>query len=252
MIVIKILGLLIGGIVVFILLAFIRSIFLICKRPIRNIYNERKAEGHFCNYYDLPYKTIDFLLAFEDRNFFIHNGYDIQAIKNAFWFNIKSKSIKHGGSTITQQLIKNLYFNFKQRFSRKICELFISIYAEKKLSKIEIIELYLNIIYYGNEVYGLYDASLYYFNKKYQDLSVNQIFFLLSFLSAPTAANPYTHPNRFVAIRNKKVNQVLWLAPDRNYRKIILKKDIENLDPELIKRDVDKLNVKMVNEKYGV
>lgn len=239
-------------IAVFILFCAIRSFFIIIKAPIENIYKSRKLSGNFCNYYDLPYKTIDFLLAFEDSHFFEHKGYDLNAIKNAFWFNIRTKQIKHGGSTITQQLVKNLYFKFDHSFVRKLCELFVSIHIERKLTKIQIIELYLNIIYFGNEIYGLYDASKYYFDKNYKELTVNQIFLLLSFLSAPTTGNPYNNPDIFISLRNKKVKQVLWIGADKEYPKEIINYNENNLDPELIKRPISKTEIKMKNEKYGI
>lgn len=242
---------LILSILIFVLATFINSCILLNKRPIRYLYNKRKNDGNYSYYYDLPYKTIDIVLALEDRNFFTHNGYDLEAIKNAFLFNFKVKKITIGGSTITQQLAKNLYLSFKQTFFRKLTEFFITLRIEKELDKTEILELYLNIIYYGNEVYGLYNAAEYYFNKRYQDLTVNQLFLLLSFLSAPTAGNPYTNPDIFLKLRNKKVKQVLWLGQDRNYAKKISSYDIDCLDPELVIHETNSYDIKMKNDKYG-
>lgn len=239
-------------IVLFIIYCLLKTFFLVTYRPIRKLYEKRKNEDNYSEFSKLPYKTIDFVLALEDARFFYHPGYDIEAIKKAFKRNIKAKRIKYGGSTITQQLAKNLYFGFKPYPSRKIAELFISIYIEKNLNKVEIFELYLNVIYYGNGQYGLYDASKYYFNKNYQDLSVNQIFFLICLLSAPTTANPLANPEMFVRIRNRKICQVLWIGDDKKYISIIKGYGQDNLDPELIvHNNIPNMEIKMINEKYG-
>lgn len=237
---------------IFVVFCLLRAFFLVFKRPITHLYNKRRQEENYCEFNKLPYKTIDFVLALEDAHFFAHPGYDIEAIKNAYRRNIKARRIIFGGSTITQQLAKNLYFRFEPRISRKLSELFITIYIEKKLSKIEIFELYINVIYYGNNQYGFYDASKYYFNKNYQDLTVNQTFFLICLLSAPTTANPLVNPTLFVRLRDKKICQVLWIGEDKKYIDIIKGNDINNLDPELQKsnQNISK-QVKMINEKYG-
>ena len=239
--------------IIFISHCLLNALFLISKRPISYLYNKRKQEENYCEFNKLPYKTIDFVLALEDAHFFSHHGYDIDAIKNAYRRNIKARKMIFGGSTITQQLAKNLYFKFEPRISRKLSELLISIYIEKKLSKIEILELYLNVIYYGNNQYGFYDASKYYFNKNYQDLTVNQSFFLICLLSAPTVANPLVNPETFVRLRDKKLCQVLWIGEDKKYIDIIKGNDINSLDPELQKSNENiSKQVKMINEKYGL
>lgn len=222
------------------------------KRPITKIYEKRRKEENYCYINKLPYKTIDFVLALEDAHFFNHPGYDIEALKRALKRNIREKRIVFGGSTITQQLAKNLYFKFEPKIFRKLCELMVAIQIEKNLNKIEILELYLNVIYYGNNIYGLYDASRFYFNKDYYDLNVNQIFFLICLLSAPTTANPLLNPDIFVRIRNKKICQVLWLNDDKKYVEIIKNHTEDNLDEELQKQTISKnLEIKMINEKYG-
>lgn len=236
----------------FILYCLLNAFFLVKRRPIKDLYEKRRNEDNYCEFDKLPYKTIDFALALEDARFFYHPGYDIEAIKRAFKRNLKAKRILFGGSTITQQLAKNLYFSFEPYPSRKLAELFIAIYIEKNLNKTEILELYLNVIYYGNDQYGLYDASKYYFNKNYQDLSVNQLFILMCLLSAPTTANPLINPEMFVRIRNKKICQVLWTGDDKKYIGIIRGYGPDNLDPELQIHDINSnIKIKMINEKYG-
>lgn len=252
MIVLYIVSAIIASIVVFMLIIILRTLFLITQRPIEHLYKRRSSESNYCKYNEWPYKTIDIVLALEDARFFNHHGYDIDAMKRAFRRNLRERRVVFGGSTITQQLAKNLYLNFDRQISRKLIELFISIYIERKLSKIEILELYLNVIYYGNNQYGIYNASKFYFNKECRDLSINQIFLLLCTLSTPTVANPLVNQEKFFKIKNTKLCQVLWTGNDKKYISLIENYGPDNLDPDLQKHDIiNNDNVRMSNEEYG-
>ena len=252
MIVLYIVSAIIASIVVFMLIIILRTLFLITQRPIEHLYKRRSSESNYSKYNEWPYKTIDIVLALEDARFFNHHGYDIDAMKRAFRRNLRERRVVFGGSTITQQLAKNLYLNFDRQISRKLIELFISIYIERKLSKIEILELYLNVIYYGNNQYGIYNASKFYFNKECRDLSINQIFLLLCTLSTPTVANPLVNQEKFFKIKNTKLCQVLWTGNDKKYISLIENYGPDNLDPDLQKHDIiNNDNVRMSNEEYG-
>jgi len=102
-----------------------------------------------------------------------------------------------GGSTITQQLAKNMYFSFRKTFKRKIAELFVARKLEKVLDKEEILDLYFNIIYYGMEQYGIRDACRFYFQKHPSEVSVNQALTLGCLLPAPTMYNPLNENGYF-------------------------------------------------------
>jgi membrane peptidoglycan carboxypeptidase len=104
--------------------------------------------------------------------------------------NIGAKKIVYGASTITMQLAKNLYFRFTHSFLRKAAEIIIALALERKLGKERILELYINIIYFGNGVYGISDAARFYFSKPVADLSLNQMFMLACMPSAPTIIHP--------------------------------------------------------------
>ncbi len=133
---------------------------------------------------------LDALVAIEDNRFYKHGGVDIKSIVRATIANIKAKSIIQGGSTITQQLAKNLFLDGDQDMSRKISEIIIARKIEKLYSKEEILELYANVVYYGNGYYGINDASYGYFNSSPKNLTLNQGSLLAGLLQAPNSYNP--------------------------------------------------------------
>lgn len=238
-------------IVAFILAAFFMSLILRLKRPIRKLYDKRIAEGDFCKYSALPHKTIDCILAMEDINFFEHKGYDPKAIQRAFQKNLKQKKIVMGGSTITQQLAKNLYYKFDRHFFRKFSEFFTALYIERNLSKTEILELYLNVIYYGNGIYGLNNAARFYFDKDCPELDVTQLFCILALLSSPTEANPLSNQEAFYKLRNKKVSQLIWLGKEKEYVQLITDNSDGIFDYAIKKHGIQTMGKPiMINEKY--
>ena len=105
------------------------------------------------------------VVAVEDRRFYDHNGVDPIAIARAVWVNLRTGSLAEGGSTLTQQLAKNLYFTQEKKFTRKVAEVFTAWDLERRYTKDEILELYINSIYYGEGYYGIYSASRGYFGK---------------------------------------------------------------------------------------
>ena len=109
------------------------------------------------------------------------------SIGRAIEKNIKAKRLVEGGSTITQQLAKNMYFNFDKKFSRKIAELFVAFDLESKYKKQEILSMYINVIYFGNGYYGLNEASNGYFDKSVDKLTFDEITLLAGLPNAPSA-----------------------------------------------------------------
>lgn len=130
-------------------------------------------------------KNIDILLAIEDQSFYQHSGFNVGRIFKTIFSNLKNQK-SEGASTITQQYIKNVYFSNKKTFSRKIKELYYAIKLEQAVPKNQILEGYLNCIYFGNDIYGIADASKYYFNKDYTMLSIQEMTTLVALLNAPT------------------------------------------------------------------
>ncbi len=121
----------------------------------------------------------------EDGNFFEHNGFDTEAIKNAIKENWKRKRFAFGGSTISQQLAKNLYLSASKNPLRKIREFFIALKLERELSKDRILELYLNVVEWGKGIYGAEAASRHYFGEPAAYLNKEQAAFLAAILPKP-------------------------------------------------------------------
>lgn len=123
----------------------------------------------------------------EDHRFYRHSGIDYISTGRALINNVLSGKIVSGGSTITQQLAKNMYFSFEKKFSRKVAELIVAKKLESMLTKEEILELYLNIIYYGNGYYGIKEASNGYFGIEPNSLSNEQSIVLAGIPQSPNA-----------------------------------------------------------------
>ena len=136
-----------------------------------------------------PYKSISndlkrAVIAAEDDKFIQHHGYDWESIENAIYKNLKQKK-KVGGSTISQQLTKNLFLNSEKKISRKLNEFVITFFIEMILSKKRILEIYLNVIEWGNKTYGVHAASKKYFSIKPSDLNALQSAKLASMINNP-------------------------------------------------------------------
>ena len=126
------------------------------------------------------------VIAIEDRRFYSHKGIDIISIIRSTYVNLVNKSLDYGGSTITQQVGRNIYFTQEKSPVRKIAEMFVAFDLEKNYSKDEILELYLNIIYFGKGYYGIKDSSYGYFNKSPKELSFYEATYLAGLPNAPS------------------------------------------------------------------
>ena len=177
-----------------------------------NIMSKLKGEKdvYYIKYNDIPQVAVDAITSIEDKNFFKHKGYDLKAIIRAGVAYIKNKGvITQGGSTITQQLARNIFLSFEESWQRKAREIFIAIELEKKYTKKEIMEFYLNNIYFANGYYGIQSASLGYFGKGVNSLSLSQITFLLSIPNSPTRYNPYENIEGTLARRDRILDQMV-------------------------------------------
>ena len=125
------------------------------------------------------------LILSEDASFYSHKGFDWFEIKESFMRNIVEWKFARGGSTLTQQLAKNLYLKPDKSFSRKFKEFFISKQIEKRLSKSQILEKYVNVVEFGKGIYGLKPASRHYFSKSPEDLNILESLYLVSLLPSP-------------------------------------------------------------------
>lgn len=134
--------------------------------------------------------TINAFIAKEDKRFYSHSGFDTVRIFGALKNNLLAGEIVEGGSTITQQLVKNTHTNSERTLNRKIKEIKLATELEKIYSKSEILEMYLNNIYFGNNCYGISDASLTYFGKSASNLTLPESAILAGLISAPSVYNP--------------------------------------------------------------
>jgi len=151
---------------------------------------EVKNKENFTSLSDLPDYYKKAVVAIEDHRFYSHGGVDIIATSRALLDNILSMELKGGGSSITQQVAKNLCFTQEQTLTRKIAELFVVRHLEKDYSKDDILELYINNMYFGNGYYSIYEASAGYYDKEPKDLTLYEATLLAGVPNAPSAYAP--------------------------------------------------------------
>lgn len=151
---------------------------------------------------ELPSFVPQSFVSIEDKDFYKHHGLNYKRIVKAFFNNIKSRSMKEGASTISQQLIKNTHLSNEKTLSRKINEMALSKELERNFSKDEIMETYLNVIYFGSGAYGLENASQIYFGKPATDLKIEESALLAGLIKSPRTYSPILNPENCLKRRN--------------------------------------------------
>ncbi|MDP3710437.1 MAG: transglycosylase domain-containing protein, partial [bacterium] len=154
---------------------------------------------------EIPESVKSATLAAEDINFYNHSGIDMQGILRAIFSNLKSGRLAQGGSTITQQLIKSSLLSPEKTFSRKIREQILALLLERKYSKDEILEMYLNQVPYGSNAYGIESAARTYFAKGVKDLNINEAAALAAMTKAPSYYSPYGSNKEELYHRKNKI-----------------------------------------------
>jgi len=162
---------------------------------------------------DLPPHVKNAFIAVEDKRFYSHNGIDFKRILGAALNNLKNMRFKEGASTISQQLIKNTHLSSEKTLSRKLKEIKLTFILERRYTKDEILQTYLNTIYFGGGAYGIENAAIHYFNKQAKDLSVSEAATLAAIIKAPTRYSPFKNLNE----ATKRRNTVLALMYDQGY-----------------------------------
>ena len=142
----------------------------------------------------IPDHTRKALLAIEDHDFYKHGALDITGIARAAFANLKAGEVQQGGSTLTQQMVKNVFLSSEQTFTRKAEEAILATRVEQKYSKDEILEIYFNTTYFGAGAYGIWDAAKKYFGKEPAKLTLPESAMLAAMPYAPSALNPYENP----------------------------------------------------------
>ena len=150
------------------------------------------------------------VVAAEDRRYYSHGAVDIMGFSRAMYNNIISLKLKEGGSSITQQLSKNIFLDQKTELERKIKELFYAIELEKRYSKDDILELYVNTSYFGAGYYGIGPATKGYYDKIPEKLNLNEIAFLAGVPNAPSVYNPYEHYELALQRRNIVLRKMVY------------------------------------------
>lgn len=189
----------------FLLLIVIISIFFIIgfsyysnalkEKPLISRVEEITKQKNFIDFQDLPDNYINAVIAVEDHRYYEHGAIDLIGIARAFYTNIRDGEFDEGGSTITQQVAKNVVFNQDKNIVRKIGEIFAAYDLEKNYSKDEIFTLYVNSSYFGEGYYCIYDASMGYYNKNPKDLTLAEASMLAGIPNAPSVYAPTVNPD---------------------------------------------------------
>ena len=171
--------------------------------PAAQLYETLSARPGFTTCDAIPQTYIDAVIAVEDSRFELHHGVDPVAIVRALWTDLRTRSLAEGGSTLTQQLAKNIYFTQEKRFARKAAELFAALDIEKHCSKQQIFEMYVNTIYFGSGCYGIAEAAEGYFGKTPAELTSAECVLLAGLPNAPSAYSPHSSPE--LALKRSQV-----------------------------------------------
>jgi penicillin-binding protein 1B len=162
---------------------------------ITGLYDRIWQERRVVKLSEVPPLLIQAILAIEDERFYRHYGVDPVSVLRAIWINLRSGGVVQGGSTLTQQLMKNFFLSDERTFNRKVKEAIMALIAERKYSKNEILENYLNEIYLGQRgsqgIFGVWEASQLYFSKPLSDLTVGEVALLAGLIRAPNRLSPY-------------------------------------------------------------
>jgi len=193
------------------------SVFRLEPQLIGKIYPEHNEDRVLVPYDEVPVFLVDALVAVEDRYFYRHFGIDLKGILRAIISNITSGGLRQGGSTLTQQLVKNYFLTRDRTFSRKINEVIMAILLEQHYSKAEIMSAYINEIYLGQHgargVHGFGTAAEYYFSRPLNELKMEEISLLVALVRGASYYNPRKHPERAL----KRRNLILSLMQDQGY-----------------------------------
>lgn len=168
-----------------------------------------EKDVYYLEYDEIPAYATAAMVSIEDKKFYRHNGIDVKAILRAVKAMIENGEVTQGGSTITQQLARNVFLNQDVKWERKVEEMFIAVELEKIYSKDKIMEFYMNNIYFGNGYYGIQAASKGYFNTDVNNLSLSQIAFLCAIPNNPTLYDPIEHSENTIKRRDRILSNML-------------------------------------------
>ena len=190
---------------IFLLIIIICSIFFLIghsyyskalkEKPLISRVDEITQRENFVKFEDMSSYYRNAVISVEDHRFYDHGPVDFIAIARAFFTNVKNGELQEGGSTITQQVAKNVIFSQEQSWLRKLGEIFAAYDLEKNYTKNEIFELYVNTAYFGDGYYGICDASYGYYKKSPRDLNLDEASMLAGVPNAPSVYAPTVNPD---------------------------------------------------------
>ena len=164
------------------------------EKPLISRVEEITNKEHYIPFDQLSENYLNAVVAVEDHRYYDHGPIDFIAIARAIYTNLRDNEFDEGGSTITQQVAKNVVFNQDKSIVRKLGEVFAAYDLEKNYSKNEILALYVNSSYFGDGYYGIYDASMGYYKKEPKDLNLDEASMLAGVPNAPSVYAPTVNP----------------------------------------------------------
>lgn len=179
------------------------------KMPLNDKITTIRQKEDYTKIDDMPQIYLKAVVSVEDHRFYKHFGIDVISIGRAFVNDIKKMKFVEGGSTITQQLAKNIYFTQDKKIVRKVAEIFMAFSIESNYNKDEILELYLNTSYFGNGFYSVKSASLGYFNKLPKDMNDSESIMLAGIPNAPSLYNPIQNKNLAIERQRQVINKMI-------------------------------------------
>lgn len=206
-------------------------------KKLREVTGEK--EVYYKTYDEIPAYFVEAMVSVEDRRFYEHHGVDYEGIARAAYILFKNDgNITQGASTITQQLARGVFLTNEVSYERKIKEIFIAWELEKKYTKQEILEYYLNTIFFSNGYYGIGAAAKGYFNKDLDELSVSEVAFLCSIPNSPTYYDPRRNYDHTIERRNKILKDMYKQGYLNDVElQMALDEDIKLAEPEQISHD---------------
>lgn len=172
------------------------------------IFDDTQIASNYEKLSNMPPYVYQAFVSIEDKDFYKHKGINPKRILKATFTNLKTRSFNQGASTITQQLIKNTHLSSEKTIDRKVKEIILSFRLEKQMTKEDILTNYLNVIYFGNNCYGISSASEYYFSKPCFDLTLEEGALLAGMIKSPNIYSPIKHEERAKQRRNIVLEQM--------------------------------------------
>ena len=197
-----------------------------------------EKDVYYIEYEDIPIYVKQAIISTEDKRFYKHNGIDYRGIMRAAVAMIQDGEVTQGGSTITPQLARTVFLSNERTWERKIEEMYIAVELEKKYSKEEILEFYLNNVYFANGYYGIEAAAQGYFGTDVSHLSLSQMIYLCAIPNNPTLYNPLTHADKTQARRDRILKSMLedQVISESSYQTAVAEQ-IKTTEPEEIKNN---------------